>query len=138
MLNISKLAIDLVINGDLFELPYFNSQEDLEEYLGEKTSINYNNEDEILNFIYKWEKDHKLAIIKEEIASYDLEKMYVAKISIFTLDGKYYRLCYRELFSYGSVLAGEPREVYPIEETIKVTKYVTNKPNDKASNEVQK
>lgn len=138
MLNISKLAIDLVINGDLFELPYFNSQEDLEEYLGEKTSINYNNEDEILNFIYKWEKDHKLAIIKEEIASYDLEKMYVAKISIFTLDEKYYRLGYRELFSYGSILASEPHEVYPIEETIKVTKYVTNKPNDKASNEVQK
>lgn len=114
----SPLVIDLVIKGDLIELPCFHSQGDLEEYLGEKTSANFDDEDEIFDFIDLWEKEHKFSVISDNIAGYDLEDMYAIRSAVFTLDNKYYRLFYRESYCNANQLEQGPYEVYPVEKTI--------------------
>lgn len=114
----SPLVIDLVVNGNWFELPCFNSPEELEEYLGEETSIDFDNEDEIFDFIDKWEKDHKFSTIYNKVDRYDLEAMYAIREVVFTVDEKYYRLYYKESYAYANELYLEPYEVTPVEKTI--------------------
>lgn len=114
----NAFVIDLVVNGDWLELPCFNSQEELEEYLGEKTSIDFDNEDEIFDFIDKWEKEHKFSTIYNKVDRYDLEKMYAIRDVVFTLDGRYYKLYYRESYCDTNKLEQGPYEVYPVEKTI--------------------
>lgn len=114
----NTFVIDLIVNGDWFELPCFNSQEELEKYLGEKASIDFNNEDEIFDFIDQWKKDHKFSIIYDKIDSYDLEDMYAIREVVYTLDEKYYRLYYKESYEWADELYQDPYEVTPVEKTI--------------------
>lgn len=117
-----KFIIDLVINYNWFELPYFNSQEELNEYMGEEVPIRFNNsDDKIYDYINQWEKNHKFSVIYDKVDSYDLEDMYVIREVVFTIDEKYYRLYYKESYENANRLYAAPYEVYPVEKT--VTKY---------------
>lgn len=118
----NKLTIDLVITNEWYEFPDFNSQEELNGYVGEEVPVKFNDKDGIQNFVSKWEKDHKFSIIRNTIDYYNLEAMYVIREVIFTIDEKYYRLFYKESCAYENSLYKEPIEVVPVEETI--IKYV--------------
>lgn len=124
----NKFVFDLVTQDGFYDFPEFNSQKEFEEYIGEEVPIKFDCEETILwEFEEKWKDAHKFAVLSDELYEYDLEKGYTIQEAIYTIDGKYYDLLYiRNLYDDSEVWQ-EPYEVYPIEETVTITRYVTKK-----------
>lgn len=96
----NKFIFDLIVEGEFYELPEFDSQKEWEDYLGEKCPVEFDSDD-LYEFVNKWLDNHKLSVVSSELYYYDLEKGYVIQ----------------------EVVWQEPYEVYPVEETVTITKY---------------
>lgn len=120
----NKFIFDLIVEGEFYELPEFDSQKELEDYLGEKCPVEFDGySDDLYEFVDKWLDKHKLSVVSSELYDYDLEKGYVIQEVVYTMDGKYYRMLYTDDINYDSEVWQEPYEVYPVEETVTITKY---------------
>lgn len=120
----NKFIFDLIVEGEFYELPEFDSQKELEDYLGEKCPVEFDSySDDLYEFVNKWLDNHKLSVVSSELYDYDLEKGYVIQEVVYTMDGRYYRMFYTDSINYDSEVWQEPYEVYPVEETITITKY---------------
>lgn len=120
----NKFIFDLIVEGEFYELPEFDSQKELEDYLGEKCPVEFDSySDDLYEFVNKWLDNHKLSVVSSELYDYDLEKGYVIQEVVYTMDGRYYRMFYTDSINYDSEVWQEPYEVYPVEETVTITKY---------------
>lgn len=118
----NKFIFDLIVEGEFYELPEFDSQKELEDYLGEKCQVEFDSDD-LYEFVNKWLDNHKLSVVSSELYYYDLEKGYVIQEVVYTMDGRYYRMFYTDDINYNPEVWQEPYEVYPVEETVTITKY---------------
>lgn len=124
-LNMNKFIFDLVTKDGFYDFPEFDSQEEFEEYVGEKVPVKFNDEETaIWRFEEEWKDSHNFAVVSNEVDEYDLEKSSVIRRAIYTINNKYYELFYIENFYCGPLLWQEPTEVVPIEKTITITEYV--------------
>lgn len=122
-----KFIFDLVVQGDFYYTPDFKSQEELDDYLGCKCSIKYDDYDAIQNHIKYWKNLHKFSIMEDIVDEYDLEKGCTINAVVYTIDGQYYRLYYvNSLYSEEELWSG-PYKVIPVEKTVKVIEYVDEK-----------
>ena len=62
--------------------------------------------------------------MSDELYDCDLEKGYTIQEVVYTIDGKNYRMLYIDDVNYNVEVWKEPYEVYPVEETVKITRYV--------------
>lgn len=121
----NKFIFDLIIQGGWYEIPEFNSQEEFEEYIGEKVPVKFDElEQDINNFVEEWKSNHNFSVLENNLEYYDLEKGYVERVVIYTLDNKFYKIYYYAGPDLGYELRSGPYEVIPVKETVEITKYV--------------
>lgn len=124
-LNMNKFIFDLVTQDGFYDFPEFDSQEEFEEYIGEKVPVEFNDEETtIWKFEEEWKDSHNFAVVSNKVDEYDLEKSSVIRRAIYTINNKYYELYYVENPYSDPELWQEPTEVVPIEKTVTITEYV--------------
>lgn len=120
----NKFIFDLVTQDGFYDFPEFNSQKEFEEYIGEEVPIKFDCEEAILwEFEEEWKNSHNFAVMEDELDECDLEKSSAIRRAVYTINNKYYELYYVESPYNDFMLWQEPYEVYPVEETITITRY---------------
>lgn len=112
---------DYIVHFDYYELPEFDSQEEMNKYFGEEVPIKYDSDyDTLEDYIDKWKKKHNFNLEENNINYYDFE--YASLTAVYSFDNKFYAFDYLDYRQNRYEIDCEPYEVEQITET--VNKYV--------------
>lgn len=114
---------DYIVHFDYYELPEFDSQEEMNKYFGEEVPIKYDSDYYTLeDYIDKWIKKYNFNLEENNINYYDFEYGYASLTAIYSFNNKFYSFDYTDYGYNRYVMDFEPYEVEQITET--VNKYV--------------
>lgn len=116
----NKFIFDVITHDCYYDISGFNSQEELENYIGEKVPVKYNAHKELDSYLDDWLVAHDFGILESNISDYNLDEGWATISAVYCLDNKCYLLYYKELAGGNFEILKEPREVYPIEKTVVV------------------
>lgn len=117
----NNFIFDLVTQEGFWSISESEFEDKLKEYQ-DIINTEINNAEELTEYLENWIKEHNFSNLDNDIFNYDLEKGYIEKEAVYTVDNKYYEILYYYNYCNGYGLLEEPVEVYPVEEII--TKYV--------------
>lgn len=117
----NNFIFDLVTEGGFWGISEASFKNALEEYK-DIITVKVNNAQELTEYLEKWIKEHHFSNIENTVFDYDLEKSYIIKSAIYTVDNKYYEILYYSDPYNGCELEEGPTEVKPIKKVI--TSYV--------------
>lgn len=130
-MKFSPFVYDYIVSDDWEFLENMTGYNDPKEYFGfelpftEKDLWNENWE-EFRNYLEDWVHKHQLDVIDSKVTYYDLEKGYEDVDTVFSFEGKFYKISYYTSWFYSPYKDGYPseaREVFPQTKTIEVTEY---------------
>lgn len=115
---------DYIVHFDYYELPEFDSQEEMNKYFGEEVPIKCDSDyDALQEYVNKWIKKHNFNVEENDINYYDLEYEYASLTAVYSFDNKFYSFDYFD-YGYKYEIDCEPYEVEQITETVEVNRYV--------------
>jgi hypothetical protein len=113
----NNFIFDLVTEEGFWGISDYSFKSKLEEYK-DIINVKVNNAQELTDYLEGWIKEHHFSNIENTVFNYDLEKSYIIKRAIYTVDNKYYEILYYSDPYNGCELEEGPTEVEPIKKVI--------------------
>lgn len=117
----NNFIFDLVTQEGFWGISESEFEDKLKEYQ-DIISTEINNSKELTEYLENWIKEHNFSNLDNTIFDYDLEKGYIEKKAVYTVDNKCYEILYYYDYCGEHELLEEPIEVYPVEKI--VTEYI--------------
>lgn len=116
---------DYIVHFDCYELPEFDSQEEMNKYFREEVPIKYDSDyDTLQEYVNKWIKKHNFNVEENNINYYTFEHDYASLTAVYSFDNKFYSFDYTDYGYERYEIDFEPYEVERITETVEVNRYV--------------